>query len=132
MTYVADTQPLVFYAVGATEKLGRKAIRVFGQAERRQATVHIPTACFFELALLLESGKVRTALPFLEWKAQVEGSGAFIVEPLTWEDIVEARSLRALVDPFDRIIAGTANRLRCPLITRDNRITRCRLVATVW
>jgi PIN domain nuclease of toxin-antitoxin system len=132
MTFVADTHPLVFYAIGATKKLGRKAARAFAQAERRQATIYIPTACFFELALLLETGKVRTSLPFPQWKARVEGSGSFIVESLTWEDIVEARSLAALVDPFDRLIAGTANRLRCPLITRDSRIAESRLVATVW
>ena len=132
MTYVTDTHPFVFYAIGETEKLGRKALRTFIRAERRQATVYIPTACFFELALLLESGKVRSTLPFPEWKARVEESGLFIIEPLTWEDIEEARSLTSLVDPFDRLIAGTANRLRCPLITRDSRIAKSRLVATVW
>ena len=132
MIYVTDTHPLVFYAIGKTEKLGRRAVRAFAQAEKRQATIYIPTACFFELALLLESGKVRTALPFPRWKERMEGSGSFIVESLTWEDIAEARALARLVDPFDRLIAGTANRLRCPLITRDGRIAESRLVATVW
>jgi len=132
MIYVTDTHPLVFYAIGETRKLGRKALRVFTQAERRQAAIYIPTVSFFELALLLESGKVRSGLPFSEWKARVEESGLFIVEPLTWEDIEEARSLAALIDPFDRLIAGTANRLRCPLITRDSRIAKSRLVTTVW
>ena len=132
MIYVTDTHPFVFYAIGKPENLGRKALRAFTRAERRQATLHIPTVCFFELALLLECGKVRAALPFPEWKTRVENSGSFIIEPLTWEDIEEARSLTALVDPFDRLIAGTANRLRCPLITRDRRVTRSQLVATEW
>lgn len=132
MIYVTDTHPFVFYAIGETKKLGRKALRAFTQAERRQATVYIPTACFFELALLLEGGKVRSAIPFPEWKTRVEASGSFIIEPLTWEDVEEARSLATLVDPFDRLIAGTANRLRCPLITRDSRIAKSRLVAVVW
>jgi PIN domain nuclease of toxin-antitoxin system len=132
MIYVTDTHPLIFYAVGQTRKLGRKALRAFTLAERRQATIHIPTVCFFELALLLESGKVRSNLSFAEWKARVEEAGGFIVEPLTWDDIEDAQSLQAFVDPFDRLIAGTANRLRCPLITRDSRITGSRQVATVW
>ena len=132
MIYVTDTHPFVFYAIGETEKLGRRALRAFTQAEKRQVTIHIPTACLFELALLLETGKVRSTLPFPEWKARVEESGLFIVEPLTWEDIEEARSLRALIDPFDRLIAGTANRLKCSLITRDRRIATSDLVATVW
>jgi PIN domain nuclease of toxin-antitoxin system len=132
MIYVADTHAFVFYALGATENLGKKALRAFTRAERRQVTIYLPTACFFEITLLLESGKVRSALPLLDWKTRVEDSGSFIIEPLTWEDIEEARSLAALTDPFDRLIAGTANRLQCPLITRDTRIARSRLVATVW
>jgi len=132
MIYVTDTHPFVFYAIGQVKKLGRKALRAFTQAERRRATIYIPTVCFFELALLLESGKVRSNLSFPEWKARVEESGSFLVEPLTWEDIEEARSLPGFVDPFDRLIGGTANRLRCPLITQDGRIAKSRLVATVW
>jgi len=132
MIYVTDTHDFVFYAPEATENLGKRTLRAFNRAERGQVTIHIPSACFFEITLLLESEKVRSALPLLEWKAQVEDSGSFIIEPLTWEDIEETRSLAALTDPFDRLIAGTANRLQCPLITRDTRIARSRLVATVW
>ncbi len=43
----------------------------------------------------------------------------------------EARSLRALADPFDRLIAGTALRLGVPLISADARIAAS-AVKTVW
>jgi PIN domain nuclease of toxin-antitoxin system len=69
---------------------------------------------------------------FFEWKERMEISGTFLIEPLTWEDIAEAYALTALVDPFDRLITGTAKRLRCPLITRDSGITDSSLLATVW
>ncbi len=132
MIYVTDTHPLVFYTIGQTKSLGKKALRTFTLAERGQATIYIPTVCFFELALLLESGKVRSRMPLTEWKAQVEEAGRFVVEPLTWEDIEEAQSLRSLGDPFDRLLAGTANRVHCALITRDRRIAESRQVATLW
>jgi PIN domain nuclease of toxin-antitoxin system len=132
MIYVTDTHPFVFYALGLTRKLGRNALRVFTRAENHQDMVRIPSVCFFELALLVESGKIRASLSFPDWKQKMETSGAFVVEPLTWEDIAEAYALTVLVDPFDRLIAGTANRLRCPLITRDSRIAESRLVATTW
>lgn len=132
MTYVTDTHPFVFYALGATKKLGQAALRAFTRAEKRQDIIYIPSICFFELVLLMEGGKVRSPMPFSEWKEQIEAVGAFIVEPLTWEDIIQAYTVAALVDPFDRLIVGTANRLRCPLITRDNRIAESRLVAVVW
>jgi len=132
MIYVTDTHPFVFYALGTTRKLGRNALRVFTQAEKRQDTIYIPSICFFELALLVEGGKVRSSMPFSEWKERLEASGAFLIEPLTWADIAEAYALAVLVDPFDRLIVGTANRLHCPLITRDGRIAESHLVATVW
>jgi PIN domain nuclease of toxin-antitoxin system len=47
-------------------------------------------------------------------------------------DVREARGLAALVDPFDRLIAGTAIRLDLPLITGDERIRTSGLVRTVW
>jgi PIN domain nuclease of toxin-antitoxin system len=132
MIYATDTHPFVFYAIGEIKKVGRRALRAFAQAESRKATIYIPTVCLFELALLLESGKLHSAVPLPEWKVKLEESGSFMIEPLTWEDIDEARSLATLIDPFDRLIAGTANRLQCPLITHDQRIVKSGLVATVW
>lgn len=132
MNYLTDTHPFVFYTIGQTRKLGRQALRAFTRAERRQATLYIPTVCFFELALLLENDKLRSSLSFAEWKTRVEEAGSFIVEPLIWEDIEQARLLSLFPDPFDRLIAGMANRIGCSLITRDERITASRRVATVW
>ncbi len=132
MIYVTDTHPFIFYTTGTTKKLGRAALRVFTQAERGQTTIYIPSVCFFELTLLLESEKIRARQPFSQWKERIEQSGAFIIEPLLWEDIEESRAVAALIDPFDRLIAGTANRLQCPLITRDTRMTDSGLVETVW
>jgi PIN domain nuclease of toxin-antitoxin system len=132
MNYVTDTHPLVFYTIGQTRKLGTHALRAFTGAEKRQATVYIPTVCFFELLLLLESNKLYSPLSFPEWKTRVEETGSFIIEPLIWEDIEQARLLPTLTDPFDRLIAGVANRIGCSLITRDDNISRSRQVATVW
>ncbi len=112
--------------------IGTRARRAFAQAEKRRATIYIPTVCFFELSLLLESGKVRSNVPFSEWKTGVARSGSFVIEPLTWEDVEEARSLRTLADPFDRLIAGIANRLQSPLITRDSELVDSGLLETVW
>ncbi len=132
MTFVTDTHGFVFYAMGKIELIGRRARRAFAQAERRRATIYIPTVCFFELSLLLESGKVRSKRPFSEWKSGIERSGSFTIEPLTWEDVDESRSLESLKDPFDRLIAGIANRLQSPLITRDSELVDSGLLETVW
>ena len=42
MIYVTDTPPFVFYALGATKRLERAALRVFTRAEKHQDTIYIP------------------------------------------------------------------------------------------
>lgn len=132
MTFVTDTHPFVFYATGKLGLLGRQARRVYAQAEMRRATIYVPTTCFFEISLLLERGRIRLNLPFSAWKAKAEQSASFIIEPLTWEDVYEAQSLVSLNDPFDRLIAGVANRLHVPLLTRDSELVDSGLLETLW
>jgi len=38
----------------------------------------------------------------------------------------------ALGDPWDRFILATARALELPLVTRDGRIQKTKLVETVW
>ena len=132
MTFVTDTHPLLFFASGNLRGLSREANRIFRRAQEGRDRVHVPTVCFFELALLLEGGRVRSTLPFEDWHALVATQTGFAVEPLIVEDIREARSLAALGDPFDRLIAGVAARLDYPLITNDQRIQESGLVRIVW
>ena len=132
MTYVTDTHALVFFASGTAARMSRKCAQIFRRAEQQRDRVHIPIVCFFELAMLLERGRVKSSLSFNDWHDRVTQFPGLPIEPLVWEDIREARGLAALVDPFDRLIAGTAIRLDAPLITGDERIRASRLVRTIW
>jgi PIN domain nuclease of toxin-antitoxin system len=132
MTYVTDTHPLVFFASGNAARMSHKCARIFRRAEQQRDRVHIPIVCFFELAILLERGRVKSLLSFDDWHDWVAQFPGLPIEPLVWEDIREARGLAGLVDPFDRLIAGTAVRLDAPLITGDERIHASSLVRTIW
>ena len=132
MIYVADTHALVFFATGALRRLSPRCRQVFRRAEEQRDRVHIPAICFFEIALLLERGRLRSRFDFDEWHALVAGQPGLPIESLGWDDIREARGLVALVDPFDRLIVGTALRLAAPLLTGDDRIRQSGLVRTVW
>ena len=132
MTYVTDTHALVFFASGNAARMSRKCIQIFRRAERQQDRIHIPIVCFFELAMLLKRGRVKSSLSFDDWHDRVVQFPGLPIEPLGWEDIREARGLAELVDPFDRLIAGTAIRLDAPLITGDERIRASGLVRTIW
>jgi PIN domain nuclease of toxin-antitoxin system len=132
MTYVTDTHALVFFASGNTGRLSRKCARIFRRAEQERDRIHIPVICFFELALLSERGRVKSPLGFQGWYELVAQFPGLPIEPLLWEDVRGARGLCGLIDPFDRLIAGTAIRLDAPLITADERIRDSGLVPTVW
>jgi PIN domain nuclease of toxin-antitoxin system len=86
----------------------------------------------WEVAMLHDEGKLRLAAGFVAWCDALEALPGVSVEPLLRRDIEEARGLRVLVDPHDRLIAGTALRLGVPLITADRRIAVERRVRTVW
>jgi PIN domain nuclease of toxin-antitoxin system len=132
MTYVTDTHALVLFASGKAAEMSRKCARIFRRAEQQQDSVHVPIVCFFELAMLLERGRVKSSLSFNDWHDRVTEFPGLPIEPLVWADVREARALAALVDPFDRLIAGTAIRLDAPLITGDERIRASGLVRTIW
>ncbi|MBV8773266.1 MAG: PIN domain-containing protein [Deltaproteobacteria bacterium] len=123
---------MVFFAAGKAAQMSRKCAGIFRRAQQQRDRMHVPIVCFFELAMLLERGRVKSSLSFNDWQGQVAQFPGLPIEPLVWEDIREARGLAALVDPFDRLIAGTSIRLDAPLITGDERIRTCGLVRTVW
>ena len=129
--YVSDTHCLLWWMTG-TRALGKNAARVFARAERGLDEIHLPTVVLFELALLVERGRFLPALGWNRWVESLEAKAGLRVDPLTVQDVGEARHLAALVDPFDRMIAATALRLDCPLLTSDQRITDSGLVRTVW
>jgi len=132
VTYVTDTQALVFFATGNLRRMSAKCRHIFKRAEAQRDRVHVPVICFFEVALLLEHGRLRSRLSFEEWHGLIAAHPGLPVERLVWDDVHEARGLTGLVDPFDRLIAGTALRLGAPLLTNDERIRASGLVRTIW
>jgi PIN domain nuclease of toxin-antitoxin system len=132
VTYVADTHALVFFATGQLRRMSPRCRHIFRRAEEQRDLVHVPAVCFFEVALLLERGRIRSHIDFEEWHDLVAAHRGLPIERLVWDDVREARGLATLVDPFDRLIAGTALRLDVPLLTNDERIRNSGLVRTIW
>lgn len=129
MNLVADTHALLWY-LGAPKKLSAKAKAAFDKAESGQWTLFLPVICLYEAVLLSERGRIR--FQYRELVEQLELRIGFRLVEMGAADVNEARSLASLVDPFDRVIVGTALRLGLPLITADERIRKSGSVTVYW
>jgi PIN domain nuclease of toxin-antitoxin system len=87
----------------------------------------------WEIALLVEAGRVRLTLPIDEWLARATAAPRVGVTPVTPVVAREAAALEATRgwDPADRIIVATARVLGVPLVTSDTRIIDSKLVPTI-
>ncbi len=129
MKFAVDTHALVWH-LAEDRRLSRRAGKLLGQCESGASTAHVSTIVLMEISMLEALGRIIGSYP--ELRDQLERRPGFVIEPLTAEDVDEARSLAKLHDPFDRMIAGTSIRLGLPLLTRDATMTEDPRIDTIW
>jgi PIN domain nuclease of toxin-antitoxin system len=132
MIYVTDTHPLVFWASDRTQRLGKRARRIFQEVERGKLSIIVPVVVLEEAARLVERRVIRISVAFRRWAEELDRSANFQVQPYTIEILLESLSLSVIRDPADRAIVATARHLHFPLITADNVIQDGKWVDTVW
>ena len=132
MIYVTDTHPLVFWASDRKNRLGKRARKIFQEAEQGKHSIIVPVVVLEETARLVEKKVVRLSGPFRRWAEELDRSANFQVQPYTIEILLESVALTAIRDPADRAIVATARQLRCPLITADDLIRDENWADTVW
>jgi len=128
--YLADTHALIWF-LAQSSRLGRRAARVF-DGLGVSTEVHVSSITLWEVALLHDGGEVKLADGFSAWCNALAALTGIRLEPLLREDVEQARSLGALRDPSDRLIAGTALRLGVPLLSRDRKMRAERRLRLVW
>jgi PIN domain nuclease of toxin-antitoxin system len=131
---VADTHPLIWYATGQLNRIGRSARRIFEAADRKDGSgmVYVPAIVLHEVSSLLIGEKIELAEPFPYWVRALEKHGFFVIVDVGPAMIIPADSFRGIADPFDRLIMGCAALLEQPFLTRDERITVSNNVAVIW
>ena len=132
MIYVTDTHPPVFWASKRSQRLGKRARRIFREAERGKHSIIVPVAVLEETARLVERRVIRLPVAFRQWAEELARSANFQVQPYTIEILLESLGLTVIRDPADRVIVATARHLRFPLITTDDLILDGNWVQTVW
>lgn len=112
-----DTHVLVWWLTDAA-RLSAKAAEAVDSA----STVHISAVSGWELALLVDAGRLRLDRPTWVWMRDVLAQHR--VEPLPLDAVVAISSVELgrrgfHRDPADRFLWATAARHRLPLVTKD-------------
>jgi PIN domain nuclease of toxin-antitoxin system len=117
-----DTQALVWFSQG-NPSLGAEA-RALVERETAADVAAISPISFWEVAMLVDKGKLALGRRPLDWMEIVLEQPGFRIEPLAPAIAVDAGSLPGEIhgDPADRILIATARHLACPLLTTDRKI----------
>ena len=127
-----DTHALVWWA-NETTQLSSHSRRVIDD-EIKAGAVAASAMSAWEICLLVKAGRVTIATDIETWFRDLEILPYFRFVSV---DVHIAKTAVFLPnwshnDPADRIIVATALRLGVPIVTKDEKIRRSKLVRTIW
>lgn len=129
---VLDTHSWVWWANGSDEL--SRAARTRTEAALREDQLLVSSISVWEVAMLVERGRLQLAIAVDEWVGQAERIPGLRFVPVT--NAIALRSMRLPgrfhKDPADRIIVATALSHGATVVTRDDRIRGYEHVRTVW
>jgi PIN domain nuclease of toxin-antitoxin system len=129
---VLDTHTLLWWVNDPTA-LSRPAKKAIDAAVKSNS-VFASCISSWEIALLVERGRLRLALDVRDWLSRCESlpflsfvalNNAIAVESVRLPDFPHA-------DPVDRIIAATALSLGAALVTKDAKLRDYPHLKTIW
>ncbi|MBA3812297.1 MAG: type II toxin-antitoxin system VapC family toxin [Caulobacteraceae bacterium] len=108
------------------EKLRPVTRAVIDDCWRGGGTIFLSAVSAWEIALLVDDGRIDLDLPVDAWVERFLGRPGLEAAPLDWRAASRAYRWPRLEhrDPTDRMLIATAIELRCPLVTYDERIAR--------
>ena len=131
MNALLDTHALVWWVDGS-KKLAREQYRATERAASAGA-LFLSEISFWEIAMLVEAGKLTFREPLDEWLERAAAAPAVQrigVTPTIAREVASLSTSRNW-DPADRIIVATARVLGARLVTSDSRIIDSKLVPTI-
>ena len=113
-----DTHVLIWWVEGS----GRLSASA-GKAIAESAPVLVSPISFWELAALVERGRVEVDRDLARWSRDLLGGGGAAIAELTPSAAIAAARLPGFHgDPADRLIYATAAELGVALVTKDQQI----------
>jgi PIN domain nuclease of toxin-antitoxin system len=121
----------VWWVAGSRELPNRTRRQV--QAAFAQDRLWVSAISAWEVALLVQRGRLTLRLPVREWVARSESLSGLHFLPINVTVGLRAVELTGLhQDPADRMIIASAELLGAVLITRDERLRAYSGIATGW
>jgi PIN domain nuclease of toxin-antitoxin system len=128
--HLVDTHVLVWWLFD-DRRLPRQHARILTRAEKSSTTVGVAGMTLWEIAKLVERGRLELTIGLDECLEQIESSSLFSIVPLDARIAAESTRLGENFpsDPVDQIIAATARCHGLTLLTADERILASRVVS---
>ena len=132
MTLAFDTHTLVWWLTGH-ERLTSAQTAALRRAEARGDRIGVPAICFWEIAKLVERGRLEFEVPADQVFDEIEEHPTIRVLELSPRIALESTRLGPGFhgDPADQLIAATARVHGLKLVTSDDRIRSSRVVGVV-
>lgn len=131
---VLDTHAVLWWVNGDSQ-LSQNALAAIEQELRGDGGVILISAITaWEIALLLEKGRITLSMGIDDWLDTVEEIEGVRIVPVDIATAVESTRLPREFhkDPADRMIVALARHYNAVLVTADEKINDYRHVKTVW
>ncbi len=129
---VLDTCAIIWKNL-TPNKIPRKTQKAISDAEKNDALV-ICDISFWEIAMLMNKGRLKVEFPYLEFMKLILESTQFTIQGITPEiaDLSSSFVGQMSSDPADRIICATTILANATLVTSDKILKKSSLVRTLW
>lgn len=130
---VLDTHVLIWW-INDKSKLSLSASRTINAELRKEGSLLISSISAWEMALLVEKGRLTLTMDLDEWLRTIEAIEGVTFVPVNNELAIQSVRLPGgfHADPADRIITALARLHSAPLITSDSKIRNYKYVKTIW
>lgn len=130
---VLDTHVLVWW-VANDSRLSVRASRTLAAEQRDKGRILVSAISLWEIAMLIQKGRLVLAMTLDEWLAAVETIDCVNIVSVSARTAVQSVRLPGEFhsDPADCMIVAFSRELNAPLVTADKKIHEYPHVKCIW
>lgn len=129
LVYVIDTHAFIF-ALTDPSKLGKIGSDIFNKADRKEVKLVLSIVSILEIIAIIEKGVL--PINFEKLLKLILSHPSYEIYPLSISILKRISELKSLRDLHDRAIVSTALELNCPLLTRDSKLKKLKILKVIW